>query len=184
MDGSANSAVLTRRIRAKVDLTLTMPSHVPGLAVTMIIIDQLHAIQSPRSRARIGKTLVDVSLAPGPDESRRALAIETADPIDAGPVIVASPWRAVVVVDLAKVAQGARGTGALEVVDEVVARAAILARVGLAVVDVQLAVLALEALGAVASVGADQVLAGGAVLAGGRLAFVDLALAVRARVAL
>lgn len=155
MNGSANSAILTRRIGAKVDLTLAMPSHVPSLAVTMIIVDQLHAIQSSRSRAGIRKTLVDISFAPRPDKSRRALAIETPDSIDASPVIMASSWRAVVVVNLAKVPQGARGAGALEVVDEVVARAAVLARVGLAVVNVQLTVLALEAFGAVAGISAD-----------------------------
>ena len=178
----ANAAVLTRRAVAEVHLHLAVASHVAGLAVAVIVVDQLHAVLGSRRRARIGQALVDITLASRSHEAGRTFAFEAADLVAAGPIVVTSADSAVVHVQLAYEAQRAGRAGAAEVADKIVTRAAVLTRIRPTVVHVELAVLPLETFRALTLVRSDEVLASGAVLTGGRVTLVHLLLTVRTRV--
>jgi hypothetical protein len=101
----AHAAVLARCGRAKVDFGLAVAPHESRLAIAVVVVDQLDAVQSPGVRARIRQALVDVALASRPHESRGTFALEPAHPVDAGAVVVASSRSAVVDVDLAQESQ-------------------------------------------------------------------------------
>ena len=140
----AHAAIVAGRALAKVDFQFAVTAHVARLAVASVVVDQLDAVQSSSSRARIGETFVDVAFASRPDETGRTLALESADLVDASASVVTGSFETLVDVDLAEDAQRSVWTGAREGVDQVVTDAAILARIRIAVVDVVLAIGALE----------------------------------------
>lgn len=143
-----------------------------------VIVDQLDAVERSFSRARIGKALVDVTLAAGTDESWWTLAFESTDLVHAGSSMMTRSLEAFVDVDFAEDPQGSVRAGAGEGVDQIVADTAIAAGIGEAVVDVELAVGALESSRTGARVRSYQILAGSAILTRCRVAFVDFVLAV------
>lgn len=112
-----NTAILTRRRRTEVHLPFAVPSIVPRLAVAVVIVHQLHAVQRTGVRARIREALVNVPLASRSHKTWQTLALEAAHLINARPVIVARVRPAVVDVDFAHVAQRAGRTRAQETVD-------------------------------------------------------------------
>jgi len=180
----AVATVLARTLGTKVNLVLTVATHVAGSAVAVIVVDQLDTVQGAGIGAGIAQALIDVTLAAGTHESWLADALEASYPIDATAIIVARSWFAVIFVDLTDDANGAGRTAAAEVHHAVVAGATILAGIRGTIVDVQFAVLTLEALTTAALVGTNEIPAGSAILTWLRLALVDLLLAVAARISL
>lgn len=141
----AHAAILTRAALTKVHLGLAVPAHVTGAAVTVEVVNQLYAVKRAVRVARIGQAFVDVALAPTANKPGRAPAVETAHPVHARTVVVASPRLTFVHVYIAYDAQRAGRARAAEAIDQVPARATVLAWVRVAIVHVQFAVLSLEA---------------------------------------
>lgn len=146
LPNGTDSSIQARRVGAEVNLDLAVSSHVTGLAVAVVVIDQLDAVQGSRVRAWVRQTLVDVAFTAGSYEARWTAAFESSNLVDTAAVVVASTRHAVVRVDLAQHSERSRWTRALVVVDQIVADTSVAARVWLALVDVEFAVLTLEAL--------------------------------------
>lgn len=182
--GAAHSAILARRLCTEVHLVLTVPSHVSGPAIAVIVVHQLHAVQGACIGAGVAEALVDVTLTACTHKARWARALESADTIDAAAIVVACPRHAVIVVQFTNDAQCAGRATAAEALHQVMACAAILAGIRRTIIDVQLTVLSLEALATLALVGAHQIATGAAVLARLRGALVNVLLAIAARIAL
>ena len=139
-----HSSVVARRALAEVDLHLAVAAHEARLAVAAVVVHQLDAVECPGRRARIGQTLVHVTFASRPNESRRTLAFKRSNLVDADASVMTSALKALVHVDLAQDAEGSVRARAGECVDQIVANAAVLTRIRVAVVDVELAVRSLE----------------------------------------
>lgn len=182
--GRTETAILTRRRGTQIDFDLTMTSHVSRFTATMIVVDQLDAVECAGIGARIRQTLVDITFAFGANESGWTATIVAAHFVYTGSVVVACVRLAVVSVDFAIVAERSGRTRAHAAVDQVVARATVSAWIRFAVVDVQLTVLSLESFATNALIRTDQIFARAAILARRRFTFVDLLLTVRTRVAL
>lgn len=108
----AYAAILTGRVSAEVDFGIAVPSHVPGFAVAVIVIDELHAVLCTGQRARVREALVDVAFTPRSDEAGRTLALEAADSVDASAVVMTRILFAIVNVYFAYLPQSAERAGA------------------------------------------------------------------------
>lgn len=97
----ANSSVQTRRRLAEVDLSVAVASHESRATVAVVVVDQLHAVQSAVVVARSSETFIDVSLASRSNEPSRAPALEPVHLVGAVSSVVARIRLAVVQVDVA-----------------------------------------------------------------------------------
>lgn len=102
-DHSAHAAILTRRALAKVHLDFAMDAHVAGLAVTIVIVDELHTVLSASWRARIAETFIDVTLAAWTNKPGRTFAFVAAYFVNTSAVVVACSGLAVLHVDFTNV---------------------------------------------------------------------------------
>ena len=97
----ADATVLTGRTVAEIDLDLAVAAHVTRLTVAVVVVHKLHAVLGARSSAWVGEALVNVTFASWPDETGQTLALEAADFVHTGAVVVAGVDHAVVHVDVA-----------------------------------------------------------------------------------
>lgn len=161
-------------------LDVTVAASISGLAVALIVVQELDTVRGPVGGAGAGQTLVDVSLTPVAGVSGATLAAEAAHLVHTRASIEAGSHVAVIKILLAVLAVCSRRTGALELANQVKTRAPVMAGVASALVDVPLALGALESLGALTAVGGEQVGARGAVVTRVGAARVRLVLAVGA----
>lgn len=134
--GAADAAILARRLCTEVYLVLTVTSHVTGSTIAVIIVDQLHAIQSAGIRAGIAEALVDVALAACSNETGRTRALKAADTINAATIVMACSGYTIIVIQLANDAQCAGRATAAEALHKIVACAAVLAWIRCTIVNV------------------------------------------------
>ena len=161
-------------------LDITVAASISGLAVALIVIQELDTVCGPVGGARVGQTLVDVSLTPVTRVSGATFTAKAAHLVHTSASIEAGSHVAVIKILLAVLAVCSRRTGALELADQVKTRAPVVAGVASALVDVPLTLGSLESLGALTAVGGEQVSARGAVVTGVGAARVRLVLAVGA----
>lgn len=150
VDSPAYPSVLTRRILTEVYFHFTVTTHEPQLAIAMVIVHQLHAVQSSERKTRTREALVDVALAPGTYKAGRAHAVEPSDFVDTSAVVVTGIFTAIIGVNFTYVTQRTGRARTQEIIYQIVTRATVLTRVWFAIVHVQFAVLALEAFRALA----------------------------------
>lgn len=176
--GTAGRTVGARIRRARVDLEFAQPARTTRPTVAAEVVYKLNAVEGSFVVAGIREAFVNISFASWPNESGRALALKSANPVEARSAVVAGALKALVDVDFAEDADRAVTARANKVVDQVVASATVVAGAGVAIVDVEFTVEPLKAFGAVAGILAQQVTTSSTILARMAQAFIDFALAI------
>lgn len=114
------SSILTRLRLTHTEPVLTPPACETRFADTQVIIRQLDAIKAVGQTARVGETLIYVSLTSFSCKTRGAVAAISTHSIHTGAIVqtlwrrTAHPqgWSTIVLIDFTQNAQCARGTGA------------------------------------------------------------------------
>lgn len=141
---SADSSILTRILLAEIPLDLTVPSHPSRLAVTFVVINQLHAVASSFAVTRVGQAFIDVSFASLSGKSRNALAFVSSYFVETMTPMMTSSFVAFIEILLAQLSDSSRRAGAGEIVDKIIAGSSISARIRSTIVDIVFALSSLE----------------------------------------